>query len=202
MKIGYIRVSTHDQNLELQLDALRAASVEPENIYEEKASGKKEDRPVLTACLKALRKGDTLVIWKLDRLGRNLKHLIEVVDMLSKRGVGFKVLAGAPIDTTTSQGKLMFTIFAGLAEFERDVIRERTMAGLAAARARGRKGGRKHKLTPAKLRTAQAAMANRDTSVADLAKELGVSKVTLYRHVAPNGELTEKGRALLGKKAA
>jgi DNA invertase Pin-like site-specific DNA recombinase len=202
MLVGYVRVSTQDQNLGLQLDALRAAGVDAEHIYEEKASGKNDDRPVLAACLKSLRKGDTLVIWKLDRLGRNLRHLIDVVEMLSKRGIGFKVLTGAPIDTTTAQGKLIFTIFAGLAEFERDVIRERTMAGLAAARARGRKGGRKHSLTPAKLRTAQAAMANRDTSVADLAKELGVSKVTLYRHVTPQGELTEKGKDLLRKKAA
>ena len=199
MLIGYVRVSTQDQNLELQRDALLAEGVEAAHIYEEKASGKKDDRPVLAACLKSLRKGDTLVIWKLDRLGRNLKHLIETVDELSKRGVGFKVLTGAPIDTTTSQGKLMFHIFSGLAEFERDVIRERTMAGLEAARARGRKGGRKFSLTPAKLRTAQAAMAKRDTSVADLAKELGVSKVTLYRHVTPEGKLTEKGEALLAK---
>jgi DNA invertase Pin-like site-specific DNA recombinase len=200
--IGYVRVSTQVQNLELQLDALRAAGVDAEHIYEEKASGKKDDRPVLAACLKSLRKGDTLVIWKLDRLGRNLKHLIEEVEMLSKRGIGFKVLAGAPIETTSPQGKLAFAIFSALAEFERDVIRERTLAGLEAARARGRKGGRKHSLSPAKLRTAQAAMANRDTSVADLAKELGVSKVTLYRHVTPKGELTEKGKAILKKKAA
>jgi DNA invertase Pin-like site-specific DNA recombinase len=115
------------------------------------------------------------------------------------RARGFRVLQGAPIDTTTSQGKLMFAIFAGLAEFERDVIRERTLAGLASARARGRHGGRKPSLTPAKLRTVQAAMAKRDTSVADLAKELGVSKPTLYNYVTPAGELTERGAALLAK---
>jgi DNA invertase Pin-like site-specific DNA recombinase len=201
MLIGYVRVSTQDQNLELQIDALRTAGVEADHIYEEHASGKKDDRPVLASCLKSLRKGDVLVIWKLDRLGRNLKHLVEVVEMLTKKGVGFKVLTGAPIDTTTPAGKLCFAIFAGLAEFERDVIRERTMAGLAAARARGRKGGRKFSLTPAKLRTAQAAMARRDTSVADLATELGVSKPTLYTYVTPTGELTERGTALLTRQA-
>jgi DNA invertase Pin-like site-specific DNA recombinase len=199
-----MRVSKSDgsQVTDLQLDALTGAGVEPGAIYEDKVSGAKDDRPQLTACLRSLRKGDVLAIWKLDRLGRSLKHLIETVEDLNERGVGFKVIAGPPIDTTTASGRFVFTIFAGLAEFERDMIRERTMAGLEAARARGRKGGRKHSLTPAKLRTAQAAMANRDTSVADLAKELGVSKVTLYRHVTPKGELTEKGRALLGKKAA
>ena len=131
MLIGYMRISRADgsQVLDLQQDALLAAGVDPQHIYEDKASGAKDDRPGLAACLKSLRKGDVLVIWKLDRLGRNLAHLIHVVDELTKRGVGFKVLNGAPIDTTTSQGKLMFAVFAALAEFERDVIRERTMAG-------------------------------------------------------------------------
>ncbi len=143
MLVGYMRVSKADgsQALDLQRDALIAAGVGPGAIYEDRASGAKEDRPGLSACLKALRQNDVLVIWKLDRLGRNLKHLIETVEDLTKRGVGFKVLQGAPVDTTTSQGKLMFTMFAALAEFERDVIRERTLAGLASARARGRKGG-------------------------------------------------------------
>jgi DNA invertase Pin-like site-specific DNA recombinase len=122
------------------------------------ASGKKDNRPVRASCLKALRKGDVLVIWKLDRLGRNLRHLIETVEDLSKRGVGFKVLHGASIDTTTSQGKLTCTMFGALAEFERDVIRERTIAGLASARARGRLGGRKTVFTASKLRRAAAAM--------------------------------------------
>ena len=204
MKIGYMRVSKADgsQVLDLQRDALIEAGVDPANIYEDKASGKKDDRPGLAACIKSLRKGDVLVIWRLDRLGRNLKHLIETVEVLTKRGVGFVVKTGAPIDTTTSQGKLMFTIFAGLAEFERDVIRERTMAGLEAARARGRKGGRKPSLTPSKLRQAQAAMSHRDTSVADLCKELGVSRTTLYAHVTATGALTDKGQALLKGKAA
>jgi DNA invertase Pin-like site-specific DNA recombinase len=201
MQIGYMRVSKADgsQALDLQRDALVAAGVAEEHLYEDMASGAKDDRPGLTACLKSLRKGDVLVIWKLDRLGRNLKHLIEVTEDLTKRGVGFKVLQGAPIDTTSSQGKLMFTMFAALAEFERDVIRERTIAGLAAARARGRKGGRKHVFTASKLRRAQAAMASRDTHVTELCAELGVSRAALYNYVRPNGDLTDRGQALLAK---
>ncbi|MEM7238038.1 MAG: recombinase family protein, partial [Pseudomonadota bacterium] len=148
-------------------------------------------RSGLDACLKALRDGDILVVWKLDRLGRDLKHLVNTVQELSDRGVGLRVLAGqgAEIDTTTPTGKLIFGIFASLAEFERALIRERTMAGLAAARARGRKGGRKFALTKSQVRLAQAAMANRDTSVPDLCKELGIRPVTLYRYVGPKGEL-------------
>lgn len=201
MFIGYMRVSKADgsQVLDLQRDALIEAGVAPRAIYEDMASGAKDDRPGLAACLKSLRKDDVLVIWKLDRLGRNLKHLIETVEELTKRGVGFKVLHGAPVDTTTSQGKLMFTMFAALAEFERDVIRERTIAGLASARARGRKGGRKPVFTPSKLRRAQAAMANRDTHVTELCEELGVSRAALYNYVKPTGELTERGQALIGK---
>jgi len=200
--VGYMRVSKADgsQVLDLQRDALIAAGVAEEKIWEDKASGAKDDRPNLAACLKSLDKGDVLVIWRLDRLGRNLKHLIETVEQLSDRGISFKVITGAPIDTTTSNGKLMFRIFASLAEFERDVIRERTIAGLEAARARGRKGGRKSVLTPSKLRQAQAAMQNRDTSVTELCKELGVSRTTIYAHVTPTGELTEKGQALLQAK--
>jgi DNA invertase Pin-like site-specific DNA recombinase len=199
MFIGYMRVSKADgsQALHLQKDALAAAGVDPAHVYEDKASGAKDDRPGLAACLKSLRKGDVLVIWKLDRLGRSIKHLMEVVDGLTKRGVGFKVLQGAPIDTTTSQGKLVFTIFAGLAEFERDVIRERTVAGLAAARARGRKGGRTSVFTPSKLRLAQAALASRDTTVGALCDELGVSKTALYRNLTPDGQLRENGRRVL-----
>ena len=154
----------------------------------------------MAACLKSLRKGDVLVIWKLDRLGRNLKHLIETVEDLSKRGVNFKVLHGNEIDTSTPTGKLNFRLFAMLAEFERDTIRERTIAGLASARARGRVGGRKPKMTAAKLRLAQAGMASRDTNVASLCEELGVTRQTLYRHVGPNGELRPDGEKLLASK--
>jgi DNA invertase Pin-like site-specific DNA recombinase len=206
MKIGYMRVSKADgsQVLDMQRDALIAAGVEEQHIYHDLLSGKKDDRPGLANCLKALRshKGDILTIWRLDRLGRNLKHLVETVEELDKRGIAFQVLTGAPIDTTNPQGKLMFGIFAALAEFERDVIRERTMAGLEAARARGRVGGRKPVLTPSKLRQAQAAMKDRDTNVTELCKELGASRTTLYAYVTPEGELTKKGQALLKAKGS
>lgn len=202
MLIGYARVSKADgsQSLDLQHDALRAAGVDPENIYEDLASGSREDRPGLMACLKALRDGDVLVVWKLDRLGRTLTHLVNTVKNLSDRNVGLQVLtgSGAEIDTTTASGRMIFGVFATLAEFERDLIRERTIAGLAAARARGRKGGRKFALTKAQVRLAQAAMAQRDTSVATLCKELGVERVTLYRYVSPKGELRDYGKRVLG----
>ncbi len=202
MLIGYARVSKADgtQSLDLQKDALVAAGVGADHIYSDQASGKKDDRPGLEACLKALRAGDVLMIWKLDRLGRSLNHLVKTTTMLSERRVGLKVLTGqgAQIDTTTAAGRLSFGIFAALAEFESELIRERTMAGLQAARARGRKGGRKFALTKAQVRMAQAAMANRDTSVSELCKELGVKPVTLYRYVDPNGNLRDYGRRVLG----
>lgn len=201
MLIGYVRVSKADgsQSLDLQKDALIAADVPEGQTYSDHASGKKDDRPGLEACLKALRMGDVLVVWKLDRLGRSLHHLVRTVTVLSERGIGLRVLAGqgAEIDTTTSAGRMIFGIFATLAEFERDLIRERTMAGLDAARARGRKGGRKFALTKAQVRLAQAAMANRDTSVAALAAELGVRPVTLYRYVDANGNLRDHGKRVL-----
>ncbi|EEI64016.1 resolvase, N-terminal domain protein [Corynebacterium glucuronolyticum ATCC 51866] len=147
--IGYMRVSKSDgsQTTDLQRDALLAAGVDPGHLYEDKASDKSEDRPHLDACLKALRSGDTLLVWKLDRLGRNLRHLVNIVHDLTARGVGLKVLTGqgAAIDTTSTQGKLVFGIFAALAEFERELISERTKAGLESARARGRKGGGRSK---------------------------------------------------------
>lgn len=203
MLIGYARVSKADgsQTLDLQRDALTAAGVVPEQIYDDRASGKHDGRPGLAACLKALRDGDVLVVWKLDRLGRDLTHLVTTVQDLAGRGIGLRVLTGqgAQIDTTTPTGKLIFGIFASLAEFERELIRERTMAGLAAARARGRKGGRKFALTKAQVRLAQAAMAKRDTSVAELCAELGVKPVTLYRYVGPSGELRDYAKRVLGE---
>jgi DNA invertase Pin-like site-specific DNA recombinase len=193
MNLGYARISKADgsQTLDLQIDALAAVGVAPEHLYQDEASGKRDDRPGLEACLKALREGDTLYIWKLDRLGRDLKHLVNTVRSLSDRDVGLCVLTGqgANIDTTTASGKLIFGIFAALAEFEGDLIRERTMAGLAAARARGRHGGRKFELTKNQIRLAQSAMANRDTHVAALCKELDISRATLYRYVGPDGAL-------------
>ncbi len=201
MLLGYSRVSKTDgsQLVDLQHDALIKNEVRPEHIYQDLASGKRDDRPGLKACLKALRKGDILVVWKLDRLGRDLRHLVNTVQDLSERGVGFKVLTGqgAEIDTTTASGKLIFGIFASLAEFERELIRERTKAGLDAARARGRKGGRKFAMTKAQVRLAQAAMGKKETRVGDLCKELGVSRPTLYRYVGPNGELRKNALKVL-----
>ena len=202
--VGYMRVSKADgsQVLDLQRDALLAAGAEPERLYEDHASGKRDDRPGLETCLKALRKGDTLVTWKLDRLGRDLRHLVNLVHDLTGRGVGLRVLAGegAAIDTTTSNGRLMFGFFAALAEFERELIVERTKAGLASARARGRHGGRPFKMTPAKLRLAQAAMGKAGTKVGDLCVELGITRQTLYRHVDPTGALRPDGEKLLGRQ--
>ena len=204
MLLGYVRVSKSDgsQNLDLQKDALEAYGVEKENIYSDYASGKLDDRPDLQACLKALRTGDTLVVWKLDRLGRNLQHLISIVDELQNRNIGFKVLTGqgADIDTNTANGRLIFSIFASLAEYERELISERTKAGLASARARGKKGGRKFKMTSTKLQLAQAAMKESETKISDLCKELGITRQTLYRHVDPKGELRSDAYKLIAQK--
>lgn len=204
MLVGYMRVSKADgsQTTDLQRDALLAAGVEPDALYEDKASGKKDDRPQLAACLKAIRAGDTLLVWKLDRLGRDLRHLVNIVHDLTERGIGLKVLTGqgAAIDTTTASGKLVFGIFAALAEYERELISERTTAGLAAARARGRKGGRPFKMTPAKVRLAAASMGQPGTNVSDLCKELGITRQTLYRHVSPTGELRDNGHKILDRR--
>src|SRR5271166_1303985 len=209
--IGYMRVSKADgsQVLDLQRDALIGGGVSSDHLYEDHASGKRDDRPGLDACLKSLRKGDTLVAWKLDRIGRDLRHLVNLVyDLtkrgvdLTKRGVGLRVLAGegAAIDTTTPNGRLMFGFFAALAEFERELIVERTKAGLASARARGRNGGRPFKMTTAKLRLAQAAMGQPGTKIGELCIELGVSRQTLYRHMNPTGQLRPDGERLLSRK--
>lgn len=203
MLIGYMRVSKADgsQSTHLQRDALLAAGVHQAQLYEDQASGKREDRPGLTSCLKALREGDTLMVWKLDRLGRNLRHLINTVHDLTARGVGLKVLTGqgAAIDTTSAAGKLVFGIFAALAEFERELISERTAAGLASARARGRKGGRPFKMTAAKLRLAMASMGQPETKVGELCAEMNITRQTLYRHVSPKGELRPDGLKLLSR---
>lgn len=198
-----MRVSKADgsQTTDLQRDALLGAGISTDSLYDERASGKKDDRPELAACLKALRHGDTLVVWKLDRLGRDLRHLVNIVHDLTERGIGLKVLTGqgAAIDTTTASGKLVFGIFAALAEFERELISERTLAGLASARARGRNGGRPFKMTPAKLRLAMASMGKPNTKVSDLCTELGITRQTLYRHVSPSGELRPDGHKLLSR---
>ena len=201
MLIGYARVSKADgsQLLDLQRDALIAASVEDERIYEDHASGRHDHRPGLEACLKALQPGNTFVVWKLDRLGRNLKHLVTTVEVLHDRGVGLRVLAGAgaEIDTTTANGRLVFGIFAALAEFERELIAERTRAGLAAACARGRMGGRPRKMDVPTLRLAMHAMADRDTVVQDLVKRLGITTSTLYMYVNGDGSVKAPGQKLL-----
>ena len=203
MLIGYARVSKSDghQVLDLQIDALKNAGVKEENIYSDKISGSIDDRIGLENCLKALRENDILVVYKLDRLGRNLKHLIQTVEDLTKRKIGFKVLSGqgVNIDTTTPAGKMIFSIFGALAEFERELIRERTIAGITAARARGRMGGRKFNLTKAQVRLAEASMKNRDTSVTELCKELKITRATLYKYISPTGELRDYAKRVLEK---
>lgn len=190
MLIGYARVSTQDQKPELQLDALKA--VDCERVFTEKASGAQRDRPQLTAALDYMRPGDTLVVWKLDRLARSLKQLIETVETLERRGIGLKSLTEA-IDTTTAGGKLVFHLFGALAEFERSIILERTKAGLQAARERGRMGGRPPALTEKDLIEARALLANPEITVTQAAKRLGVAASTLYRHL-PGGRGEVEGR--------
>jgi DNA invertase Pin-like site-specific DNA recombinase len=201
MFIGYMRVSKADgsQTTDLQRDALLKAGVDEQHLYEDYASGKNDNRPGLETCLKALREGDLLVVWKLDRLGRNLSHLVKTVTKLSEQNIGLRVLTGqgANIDTTTPAGRLIFGIFASLADFESELIRERTNAGLIAARARGRNGGRKFQLTKSQLRMVQVVMKSRETSVVDLCQELNITRSTLYRHVSPNGDIRERGKKLL-----
>jgi len=180
MNIGYARVSTQDQNLDLQNDALKSAGCE--KIYTDKMSGAKTDRPGLDEILGFIRKGDTLVVWKLDRLGRSLKHLIQVMNLLEERGIYFKSVQES-LDTSTPGGKLIFHVFGALAEFERDIIRERTLAGLAAARARGRKGGRPRKLSKKQIEMAKNLMKDVSIPIGEICQTLGVSKATLYRYV-------------------
>ncbi len=183
MKVGYARVSTQDQNPELQIDALQEAGCE--KIFQEKASGAQRDRPQLKAALDYLRPGDVLVVWKLDRLARSLKQLIETVESLEAKGIGFKSITES-IDTTTPGGKLIFHIFGSLAEFERSMIRERTRAGLEAARARGRKGGRPRGLSDEDLTAAKALLRDPEITFEAVAKRVGVSAGTLYRYL-PGG---------------
>jgi DNA invertase Pin-like site-specific DNA recombinase len=178
--IGYMRVSTDQQELALQLDALKAAGVKAKDIYRDKASGKLSERPGLDKCLAALKPGDTLVVWKLDRLGRSLRHLVDTVDDLGKRDVGFKSLTETFIDTTTNGGKFIFHVFAALADFERGLIIERTKAGLDAARANGHRGGRQHALKPEQVRQARKMHAE-GQPVAAIARMLGTARQNVYR---------------------
>jgi DNA invertase Pin-like site-specific DNA recombinase len=178
MNIGYARVSTDSQILDLQLDALSVNGCE--TVYQEHASGKNTARPELENCLKALRAGDTLTVWRLDRLGRSLHDLTKIVNDLETRGVGFASLT-EQINTTSPSGKLVFQLFGALAEFEKNLIIERTKAGLASARARGRSGGRPAKLTGKNLAMAKTLMADKTNDVTEIAKRFSVSRATLYR---------------------
>lgn len=178
-RIGYARVSTDDQNLDLQRDALRHAGCS--TIYEDATSGKASVRPEFELCKKALSAGDTLVVWRLDRLGRNMPDLVQIVADCERRGVNFESLT-EKIETGSPAGKLQFHVFAALAEFERSLIRERTQAGLAAARARGRSGGRKPKLSSKQIRHIKALLRDPNTSVAKLARDYGVSRTTIYKY--------------------
>jgi DNA invertase Pin-like site-specific DNA recombinase len=177
-RIGYARVSTDDQNLDLQRDALHLAGVE--SIYEETASGKSAGRLELEHCLKALRSGDTLVVWRLDRLGRSLPDLVRIIAELEDKGIGFESIA-EKIETASAAGKLVFHVFAALAEFERNLIRERTRAGLAAARARGRAGGRKPKLDARQIREIRRLMSDPTIPVSQIADRYKVSRTTIYK---------------------
>ena len=184
MDFAYCRVSTQEQNLDLQLDAMKAAGIDPANIFTDKVSGATKDRPQFNELLKRLRSGDTLTVWKLDRAGRNLKNLIELVEDLKRRGVNFVSLK-EQIDTTTATGSLIFNMFAALAQFERDIISERTTAGLEAARARGRVGGRPSK-DNAKIKAALSLYHAKTHTIPEITKQTGISKSTLYRYIEAN----------------
>jgi len=179
--LGYARISTADQDPQLQLDAL--AVVDCLKIYTDTASGTKADRPQWNACLADLRPGDTLIIWKIDRLGRNLRDLIDIVTTLQTRGVGVRSLTNGIVDTTTAQGSFVFGIFALMAEYEAALIKERTQAGLAAARARGRTGGRKPKMTPALINKAQRMYDAGQFTMAEVAQSCDVTPMTIYRNI-------------------
>jgi DNA invertase Pin-like site-specific DNA recombinase len=183
--IGYARVSKDQQELELQLDALQKAGCGKKEIFKDKVSGARTARPGLDACLRELREGDVLVVWRLDRLGRSMRHLIDLVEELKDRGVGFKSVCDGVIDTTTASGELIFNVFACLAQFERRLIQERTRAGLSAARARGRLGGRRPiPSDDPRVQMAKKMHADKDIAVPDICRTLRMSRPTLYRYLA------------------
>ena len=186
--IGYARVSTNEQELGLQIDALLAHGVRREHLFQDKLSGAREDRPGLAACTNSLRRGDTLVVWRLDRLGRSMRHLVNMIEDLKDRGIGFRSISDGMIDTTSASGELVLNIFSALAQFERRLIQERTKAGLAAARARGRKGGR----PPMEKDAPKILLANKlfcalTVSLDDICETLKISRSTLYRYVRMHG---------------
>jgi DNA invertase Pin-like site-specific DNA recombinase len=185
--IGYARVSTQEQELALQLDALEKAGCQKNKIFIDKISGAKSQRPGLDQCLAVLKPGDTLVVWRLDRLGRSMAHLVCLIEELKGKGIGFKSLCDGDIDTTTASGELIFNIFSSLAQFERRLIQERTRAGLAAARARGILGGRK-KLSPTNPKVIMAKKLHKDhtLSIQDICKTLQISRTTFYKYINLN----------------
>jgi DNA invertase Pin-like site-specific DNA recombinase len=189
MLVGYARVSTTEQVLDLQTDALVSAGCK--KIFSDTISGTKSDRPGLTQALEFCREGDTFVVWKLDRLGRSLKHLIETVEDLKNRGIGFKSIQEA-IDTSTSTGKLYFHVFCALAEFERDLIRERTLAGLEAARTRGRKGGRRRVISERKIQAAVELALDKNRTVGEICETLGINTGSYYRYIYPRLKQQQK----------
>ena len=183
--IGYARVSTQDQELNLQLDALKKAGCDSDKIFVDKISGSKADRPGLDKCLTALQKGDTLIVWRLDRLGRTMPHLVALIEYLRQSGIGFRSICDGVIDTTTASGELIFNIFSSLAQFERRLIQERTKAGLDAARARGRSGGRK-KIEDNNPKVLMAKNMHKDhgMSIGDICNTLKISRASFYRYIA------------------
>ena len=199
-----MRISKNDgsQSLDLQRDALIQFGIDPQRIYQDLITGAHNNRDGLQNCLKSLQPDNTLVVWKLDRLGRNLKDLVTIIDDLRKKKIGFKVLtgSGAQIDTTTPNGRLCFGLFATLAEYERELIIERTKAGLAAARARGRNGGRPRKMDLATLKIAMAAMTDRNSVAKDVAKKLNMTTTTLYDYVNPDGTPKKKATKILSSQ--
>lgn len=192
MLIGYARVSTRDQKPDLQRDALRQAGCE--RIFEETASGAKRERPRLKAALDFMRGGDSLVVWKLNRLARSTRQLLETVEALERREMGLKILT-QNIDTASAGGRLIFTVFSAIAEFEREIIRERTRAGLDAARSRGRKGGRPRALSDKDLKKARALLADPEITVEDVARRLGVGPSTLYRYLPAARQADQENEA-------
>lgn len=204
MLIGYARVSTEDQSLNLQRDALLKAGVEKTRIYEEHISGTKANRPELMACLKGLREGDVLTVWRLDRLGRSLSDLIKITNDLGERKIGFRSLT-EQIDTTTAGGRLIFHVFGAVAQFERDLVSERTKAGLAAARARGKRGGRPSALKPKDVRIIKQILKDKTVTATDVAKRFGVSRATIQRGLQrdrQDAEAKELDKLLKARKRA
>ena len=183
--IGYARASTHDQNLDLQIDALLQTGCERSNIFVDKISGAKSERPGLTRCMESLQQDDVLIVWRLDRLGRSLTHLVSLIETLRSKSIGFRSLCDGAIDTTTASGELIFNVFSSMAQFERRLIQERTQAGLASARARGRTGGRPGiKSDDSKVQAVKRMHRDKTLAIDEICNVLKISRPTLYRYLA------------------